>query len=108
MHTIEEELKREGYLHATVVDTVAYDEPSQTVKVSLRLSPGTSFTTGQVTLELSPDDPHLQAHLQKKLAQHLVKRTFTQDALNREAEMIMAELRESGYAHPSIELEYQA
>ena len=71
VHTIEDELKREGYLHATVIDTVTYDEPSQTVKVSLRLSPGTSFTTGQVFLELSPDDPLLQAHLQKKLAQHL-------------------------------------
>ncbi len=104
VHTIEDELKREGYLHATVIDTVTYDEPSQTVKVSLRLSPGTSFTTGQVALELSPDDPLLRAHLQKKLAQHLVKRTFTQDALNREAEMLVAELRKSGYVHPSLSL----
>lgn len=39
LKTIEEELKNEGYLHATVADTVLYDEPSQTVKVTLRLSP---------------------------------------------------------------------
>lgn len=104
LKTIEEELKNEGYLHATVADTVLYDEPSQTVKVTLRLSPGTSFTISQVFLELSPDDPVLQAHLQKKLSEHLIRRTFSKEGVNREAERLLAKLARSGYAHPALSL----
>lgn len=102
--TIEDELKNEGYLQATVADTVLYDEPSQTVKVILRLSPGKSFTVAQVLLELSPDDPIVQAHLQKKLSEHLVRRTFSKGLVNREAELLLAKLAQSGYAHPALSL----
>ncbi len=102
---LQDELIDDGYLDATIKDTVTFDEPTKTVAVSLQLIPGSRFTFSAIHLSLAgrPLDRELKQELHSVL-EPLVGSFAQKKSLNDYAKRLNAFLVRKGYVKPGIEL----
>ena len=105
LRILHDELVDDGYLMATVKDSLAFDEQSKTVTVNLQLDPGKRYAFSAVHIAFtgrSPDEELLkELH---SLLEPLVGAYAEKKSIDDYGKKLNRFLLRKGYVKPSIEL----
>lgn len=108
IHAIEQHLKRNGYLLASVQTECLFDDTRKTVHVHIHIIPGNIFTINSVVCKGDQEKGSLQEifkKLQRRLTRRLKKQYCTQEVLDAQARMMKAYFAKKGYLFADIEME---
>jgi len=107
---ITDELVHEGYLHASITDTLSYDQPRNNVLVTLNLVPGTRYTISAVSVAVKgvKEGKELTQELESELEGVFKGEYARKELIDGQSKRIRTLLVKKGYLAPEIILKKQS
>ena len=110
LENIRDELKKEGFFAASILENLDYDPDAKTVTVHLTLDRGKQFNVGRVNLAVvAYDSPEsgidaIQDKIEKSFCHALIGSSYSKERLNKTAVAIKRYLVQQGFLQATIEL----